>query len=122
MSPNPAPDATPDPEPPAAAPMEEVAAEEDGTKQAGAGESDGALASFGDLAADLAVFAETLEDEEAGVAMSIDRMTIDLPVELEVRVGEDGRVALGSEPPTQYTDTSVMPVFHRLRITLGGPD
>lgn len=83
---------------------------------------DGALAPFGDFAADLAVFAETLEDADAGVSLAVDGMTIDLPVELEVLVDGDGRVRLGGEPPTQFTATSVMPVFHRMRITLGGAD
>ncbi|UEM21763.1 hypothetical protein JL100_003070 [Skermanella mucosa] len=108
----------PDPDPATDVPLPSPAGDEDAADVPDAG----ALAPFGDFAADLAVFAETLEDADAGVSLAVESMTIDLPVELEVLVDDDGRVRLGGEPPTQVTATSVMPVFHRMRITLGGAD
>lgn len=50
---------------------------------------------------------ELLRPESAEIA---------LPVELELRPKEDGRLMLGMSPPTQWITTSVMPVWHGLRI------
>ena len=56
--------------------------------------------------------------QDAGQDMHIDELTFDLPVELEPTV-VDGLVStLGASPPTQIVATTVMPVFHRLRVTL----
>lgn len=48
--------------------------------------------------------------------MRLDTLVLDLPVELEVYQQRDGGVRLGAAPPTQYHETTVMPVFHRLRV------
>ena len=45
-----------------------------------------------------------------------EEVLLDLPVELELRVAEDGSVRIGGAPPTQRIRTSVMPVFHRMRL------
>jgi len=52
-------------------------------------------------------------------ALSIDRVVCDLPIELAAREGaiETELVVLVS-PPRQPIITSVMPVFHRMRITV----
>lgn len=46
----------------------------------------------------------------------IESMTIELPVELALEAGESDALATRCSPPTQYTKTSVMPVFHKLRV------
>ena len=56
--------------------------------------------------------------QDASQEMHIDELTFDLPVELDPVV-TDGQVnALGASPPTQIVETSTMPVFHHLRVTL----
>jgi hypothetical protein len=47
----------------------------------------------------------------------VDRIRVDLPFELEVLTPEIG-MQLGAGPPTQYTETTIMPVFHRLSMTI----
>jgi hypothetical protein len=56
--------------------------------------------------------------QDASQEMHIDELTFDLPVELDPVVADGLVSALGASPPTQIVETSVMPVFHRLRVTL----
>ena len=51
--------------------------------------------------------------------MHVDELTFDLPVELDPWYEGEAVSALGASPPTQIVATTVMPVFHRLRVTLG---
>lgn len=47
----------------------------------------------------------------------VERIVVAFPMELEVDTDGGAVVRLGSAPPTQYTETTVMPVFHQLRLT-----
>lgn len=58
-------------------------------------------------------FAPELEEDDAAAA-DIEQVILDLSIECHVRPG--GHVV--AAPPTQYIATSVMPVFHRLRLRL----
>ena len=50
-------------------------------------------------------------------SLSVTEMTLDLPIELSVRHSDEG-LELRSGPPTQRTATSILPVFHRLRVRI----
>jgi hypothetical protein len=76
---------------------------------------------FSSLFEGLADVDASLVDDEAGLRMSMESARLDLPIELDVRVGENGRVVLASAPPTQQVKTTWMPVFHRIRLTVA-PD
>jgi hypothetical protein len=71
----------------------------------------------------LAELVAALADLEGDVdAVSLDETGLDeirvgLAVELVVGGGEDARVR--GSTPTQWTETTVMPVFHRLRLRIG---
>lgn len=64
-----------------------------------------------------------LSDSEAlnGIVRTTE-VALDLPIELEVRYGDDGVLLIDIAPPTQQVETSVMPVFHRLMIQVGIED
>ena len=47
-------------------------------------------------------------------ALSIEQIRVDLPVEMRLEVGSDGRLQVLGSPPTQRTETTILPVFHRL--------
>jgi hypothetical protein len=71
----------------------------------------------------LSEFVRTLVVQESrsvpGVgAMAVERLDLDLPVEFDVTAlaGTVARVGVG--PPTQWVETTVMPVFHRMRLTV----
>ena len=57
-------------------------------------------------------------DPGKGIAMTVERAEINMPVELDVVVHEDGHVELGAIPPLYYVETSVMPVYHQVTLTL----
>ena len=61
---------------------------------------------------------EGFRDEEHGVAMGIEKLSMDIPIQLEVVTNEDRSVAIGATPPLYKLDTSFSPVFHQLRFTI----
>ena len=73
---------------------------------------------FQSLFTGLADLEARMSAPELGVAMQVERAAFDLPVELHVEVGDDGDVRLIGAPPTQQVETSWMPVFHQIRLTV----
>ncbi|MEM9820552.1 MAG: hypothetical protein AAF985_05750 [Bacteroidota bacterium] len=58
-----------------------------------------------------------IEADEA-ISMEIETVKMGLPFQMDIAVAEDGTVALGGVPPLYYTETSFMPAFHQIEITL----
>jgi hypothetical protein len=59
------------------------------------------------------------ELEDAGVdELRLDRLIVEMPIELQTRTGADGSVVLAVAPPRQAASTTVMPVLHRLRLVV----
>lgn len=77
---------------------------------------DQALVSLAELVAGFGPDEGEFVPEAAPGRMWVERVTLDLPVEIEVTVDVADEVRLGSAPPTQQIATSIMPVLHRLRI------
>lgn len=63
------------------------------------------------------------QPESAGVVMGeqqqmrVERLSVDLPFELDLNTN-GAKPALHASPPMQYTETTIMPVFHRIRVTI----
>lgn len=51
-------------------------------------------------------------------ALFVERLALDMPIELQTLRDDGNRLSLGTSPPTQWIETTVEPVLHRLRITL----
>ena len=60
----------------------------------------------------------TVQDAAAGVAMTVEAAEVSLPIELDLTVEAGGTVALGAVPPLYYVETTIMPVFHQITLTL----
>lgn len=59
----------------------------------------------------------------ADEAVLVEAMSFDLPVELEAMLDDAGTMTdVRLSPPTQMIATTVMPVFHRLRLTMARSD
>ena len=58
------------------------------------------------------------ESPEGPMRIRTERVEVDLP--LEVRVGRDaaGALTVSATAPTQTFRTSVLPVFHRVRVSI----
>lgn len=48
----------------------------------------------------------------------VERLSLDMPIEIQTLRDDDQRLILGTAPPSQWIETSVEPVLHRLRVTL----
>lgn len=78
--------------------------------------------------APLAVFVDALSvasmaaisGSEYMPSMWVERLEIELPFEMDVTVDGSGRVGLAGGPPTQYTETTFMPVFHMVKLAVSG--
>lgn len=55
---------------------------------------------------------------EQQLAMFIETLKLNLPIELQPQRDEDNRFTVGTLPPTQWIETSVQPVWHQLRLTV----
>ncbi len=69
----------------------------------------------------LANLVEALVAVEPGAdatGFEIASIMVDLPVEVQLGGEGDMVSALGVSPPTQRIETTILPVFHRLRVTL----
>jgi hypothetical protein len=61
-------------------------------------------------------------DQTMGTSMTIDTVEMSMPVELDLIVDDAGRVLLGTIPPLYYVDTTVVPVYHQITLTLQRTD
>ncbi|MBU0680018.1 MAG: hypothetical protein KKD73_01220 [Proteobacteria bacterium] len=70
-------------------------------------------------------FTDEMRDDTVGMACSVTEVKVDMPVEIGVKVDEDGNVRLAGAPPTQQIETTIFPVLHRMRLGLvvgNGPE
>jgi hypothetical protein len=58
-----------------------------------------------------------VRSEEHGIHMYIDKFSVESPIELDLSVGDDGTVAIGSVPPLYRVETSLRPSYHQVRFT-----
>ena len=54
---------------------------------------------------------------EVGIG-SVERLEVDMPIELDVLRKSDGALSLGSSPPLYYQTTGYPSAVHRLRVTI----
>lgn len=57
-------------------------------------------------------------NSEQYLGMYIETLTLDLPIEIQTLRNEANELELGVAPPTQWIETTVQPVLHRVRVTL----
>jgi len=55
---------------------------------------------------------------EQQMGLFVEKLQLDLPIELQTLRDEQGELLLGVSPPTQWIETSVEPVLHRVNVTL----
>ena len=76
------------------------------------------LIPFADMIQQLVDYGEPLEDPLSNQAMMIEKVKVEMPVEFKVLVDDDGKATLKTNAPTQSTETTIMPVFHRMKLTV----
>jgi hypothetical protein len=77
---------------------------------------DSLLMPFSQLVHDLAEYNKNLEDPISGQVMTVEQVKLDMPVEINIAVDDQGKVTLQGSPPTQRTETTILPVFHQLKL------
>lgn len=79
---------------------------------------DEAFVLFGEHLLGYTEIVDSLGGPQDGFRMSVEELTVETPVELDIQVDGQGRLELGCVPPLYHLTTSVEPVFHRLRFTV----
>lgn len=79
-------------------------------------EVDEAMLEMGEFVYEMSDIDGYLTSEEAEFALKMEHVELDMPIQLDVKVAEDGTVKIGSSPPLYYVETTVMPVFHQMKI------
>ena len=78
---------------------------------------DESMMSLSEMVGDLVEPFEPEQDEQQTISMSLLSVHLDMPVQLQVAVSEEGKVILGITPPLYKIPTSFEPVFHQIRFT-----
>ncbi|BAZ11125.1 hypothetical protein NIES4071_29510 [Calothrix sp. NIES-4071] len=76
------------------------------------------LLPFSQVINQLADYEMYIEDPVFGQSLSVESIKIDMPVEIRVSFDDNGEVALKGSAPTQRTETTILPVFHRIKIQI----
>ncbi len=74
------------------------------------------LMPFAQLVDKLTDYEKQIGTPEQGCVMAIEQLTVDMPIELKVTVNPDGTCTVKGSPPTQGVQTTVMPVWHQMRL------
>ena len=76
------------------------------------------VAPFGQFVVALSIAAAPTGDPMLDATMHVERLELELPCELQVLQAPDGALTIGGSAPTQRVETTVMPVFHRVAVTV----
>lgn len=79
---------------------------------------DEAYASFVDNIIAFADIPGIFEDPQHVQRLRVRKIEVETPIELDLRASKEAVTALGTAPPVYRTETTIMPVFHTLRMTL----
>lgn len=71
-----------------------------------------------ELISNMARFIGQIGDPDSGQVLTVEQLNFDLPVELQLEIDDQGRLNLKAAPPTQQIETSVMPVFHQIKLSV----
>ncbi len=79
------------------------------------------LPPLADLVTALAVLEDDVEgasDESVDDRAELEEIRLSLAIELEVRDGDNGAPRVTGSTPTQWTETTVLPSFHRIAMRI----
>ncbi len=79
---------------------------------------DDILMPFATFVQDLADHSLQVADPISGQALTVETMNLNLPIEIRVEVDDAGAVTLKGSPPTQRTETTILPVFHQIQLRI----
>ena len=79
---------------------------------------DEAMLEMADLLSQMNGSEEDLASGEYGFTLYPESIFLDMPLQLDIQKTEDGRMVIGGSPPLYYVETTIMPVFHQLRMKI----
>jgi hypothetical protein len=83
---------------------------------------DEAFLPFQQIVEKMVAFTGEIYDRDAGVRSRIYKCVIESPVELDVVRNDQGALQIGSTPPLYRVETTFLPAFHRMMVTVEIPE
>ncbi len=77
---------------------------------------DEAMVEMSNMVAGMLELPPTMQSENQALSMNIDKLTLGLPILLEIHPGAEVPFQLAASPPLYYIDTTVTPVFHNITV------
>ena len=81
-------------------------------------EIDEAMLSLAEFVSQMTDVDGSIMDADNPTAMHVKQVQLSIPIQLDLLVKDDGSVILGGSPPLYYTETTILPVFHQLDVTI----
>jgi hypothetical protein len=81
-------------------------------------EIDEAMLEMRDFVAQMADVEGYLYEPEMLASVQLKSVDLSMPMQLDLHVRKDGSLSLGGSPPLYYADTTIMPVFHQIKIKI----
>lgn len=81
-------------------------------------EVDEAMLSLGEFVSQMTDLDGYIIDTDNSTAMHLEQVKLSIPIQLDLLVRGDGSLILGGSPPLYYTETTILPVFHQLDVTI----
>ena len=79
---------------------------------------DEAMLEMGEFIVQMSDFNGHLFDPDSLTSFQLEEVDLSMPVQLDLLVQDDGAVTLGGSPPLYYADTTILPVFHQLKVKI----
>ena len=76
------------------------------------------LMQFSDMIEVLSNYEKQRIDPQTGQVMTLEEIQLEFPIELRIEVDAEENLTLKSSPPTQRTTTTILPVFHHLKVKI----
>lgn len=92
--------------------------EPDITNQNSENPVDEVLMQFSEMIDILSDYEKQRVDPETGQVMTIEEIKLNYPIELKVTTDSEEKVTIKSSPPTQRTETTILPVFHQIKMRI----
>ena len=55
---------------------------------------------------------------DTDVSMSVEQLRAESPCQLLIEIDQENNIKIGAIPPMYYVETTIMPFFHKIKLTI----
>ncbi len=76
------------------------------------------MGSIADFIHSLTDYEKQRYEPKTGQLQEVEQIKVDMPIELRISEDESGQILVAASAPSQRTETTVVPVFHRMQLRI----